>query len=82
MSESRKVGSRGQVTIPKHLREEHNIHPGDTVTFSEEDDILKIEKKVDDKALAHAYQALAKRAQRENTVWNKTSTEANQYLDR
>ena len=57
MSGSHKVGSRGQVTIPKNLREEHDIHPAGTVTFSEDNDVLKIEKKVDDEALARAYKA-------------------------
>lgn len=82
MDESRKVGSRGQVTIPKHLREKQNIQPGDIVTFSEDDDMLKIQKKVDDKTLAQAYQKMARRTQRENTAWDEISNEANQYLDR
>ena len=36
-SEQRKVGERGQVTLPKELREKLNIQGGDEVLVHEED---------------------------------------------
>jgi len=38
------VGERGQVTIPKHLRDRLGIKPGEQVEFSEEDDRLVLRK--------------------------------------
>jgi AbrB family looped-hinge helix DNA binding protein len=82
MSDSRKIGSRGQVTIPKHLRSEHDIRPGDTVTFSAEEDRLVLEKEIDEATLRDAYQDLADRTRRENDEWDAVSDEANESLDR
>lgn len=39
-----KVGPKGQVVIPKVLREEYNINPGDNVIFREENNKTIIEK--------------------------------------
>jgi len=39
-----KVGQRGQVVIPKKIREEKNIHPGDTVQFHLEGENVVIKK--------------------------------------
>lgn len=33
-----KVSQKGQVTIPKEIREKLGIHPGDEVRFEEEED--------------------------------------------
>ena len=82
MSDSRKIGSRGQVTIPKHLRSEHDIRPGDTVTFSAEQDRLVLEKDIDKETLKEAYQDLADRTRRENREWDAVSDEANKSLNR
>ncbi len=38
------VGERGQVTIPKHLRDRLGIKPGEQVEFSEEDNGLVLRK--------------------------------------
>lgn len=38
------VGSRGQVTIPKDIRESLKINPGDIVRFEVEDNTIKITK--------------------------------------
>jgi AbrB family looped-hinge helix DNA binding protein len=37
-----KVSSRGQVTIPAHLRERCGLHEGDEVDVIEEDGTLRI----------------------------------------
>ena len=41
---SSKVTSRGQVTIPLEVREKHNIKPGDTIYFIEENGKLILKK--------------------------------------
>jgi antitoxin PrlF len=38
------VGERGQVTIPKHLRDRLGIQPGELVEFSQENDRLVLRK--------------------------------------
>lgn len=43
-----KVTSKGQITIPKKVRERLNIHPGDEVTFKENeqgDTVIESDKK-------------------------------------
>lgn len=39
-----KVGPKGQIVIPKVLREEYNIVPGDEVIFRENNNVVVIEK--------------------------------------
>jgi len=41
---SSRVTSRGQITIPQDLRDKHNVKPGDTIYFLEENGnlILKL----------------------------------------
>jgi AbrB family looped-hinge helix DNA binding protein len=39
---TRKVGPKGQVVIPKELREEFGIEPGDEVTFWREGDHVAV----------------------------------------
>lgn len=36
------LNSKGQVTIPAHLREKHGLHPGDEIEVVEEDGVLLI----------------------------------------
>ena len=36
------LNSKGQVTIPAHLREKHGLHAGDEVEVVEEDGVLLI----------------------------------------
>lgn len=46
--EEAKVTSKGQITIPKKIREKLNINPGDKVTFSENEEgdlVIKSNKK-------------------------------------
>jgi AbrB family looped-hinge helix DNA binding protein len=41
-----KVTSKGQVTIPKEIREKLGVHPGEEVGFEERDNLLVISKAV------------------------------------
>lgn len=40
----RKVQSSGEVTIPKRLREKHDIEPGQRVVVSDDGGVLTIQK--------------------------------------
>lgn len=42
-----KVTTKGQVTIPQAIRERLGIHPGSTVEFGVEDDVVTIRKAPD-----------------------------------
>jgi AbrB family looped-hinge helix DNA binding protein len=42
-----KVSKKGQVTIPKEVREFLDIHPGDELEFKRRNDDVKIIKKTD-----------------------------------
>lgn len=39
-----KVGAKGQVVLPKELRERHGIQPGDEVVFDERDDDIVVRR--------------------------------------
>jgi len=41
---SSKVSTKGQITIPEEIRTEHQINPGDTIYFIEEDGKILIKK--------------------------------------
>lgn len=41
-----KVTSKGQITIPKEVREKLGVHPGEDVGFEERDNVLIISKVV------------------------------------
>ena len=41
-----KVTSKGQVTIPKEIREKLGVHPGENVGFEEKDGLLVVSKVV------------------------------------
>ena len=43
---SAKVTSKGQITLPKKVRERLGVHPGDDVGFEEKDNLLVISKVV------------------------------------
>ncbi|MCK4614906.1 MAG: AbrB/MazE/SpoVT family DNA-binding domain-containing protein [Thermoplasmata archaeon] len=46
-----KVGSRGQIVIPKPIRDMFHIHPDEKVSFRVENDEIKIRKEGGNKAL-------------------------------
>ncbi|MFD1514422.1 AbrB/MazE/SpoVT family DNA-binding domain-containing protein [Halomarina rubra] len=79
-SETRKVGDRGQVVIPKRLRRERNIKGGDEIEFVTRGDdiVLRVRPSEDD--LAAAYQRTAARDEEVADAFADTSTEADAYL--
>jgi AbrB family looped-hinge helix DNA binding protein len=45
-----RVTQKGQITIPKTVREEMGLHPGDEVSFEESDEGYVLRKDVEDDA--------------------------------
>ncbi|MCU4744700.1 AbrB/MazE/SpoVT family DNA-binding domain-containing protein [Halobacteria archaeon AArc-m2/3/4] len=78
--ETHKVGERGQVTLPKHLREALDIDGGDEVTIREEDGKIVIERPVSRKVLAEGYRRRAEQYGAITEEMGDTSREANAYL--
>lgn len=76
----RKVGDRGQVTIPKELRERRGIEGGDEVVFIEEDDEIRIKPPTDEDRLAEGYRKRADRSRELAEDMEEASTEATQRL--
>lgn len=79
-SERRKVGDRGQVTLPKHLREAFDIHGGDEVTIREEGDKIVIEKPTSREELAEGYRRRAEQHRELADEMATVSQEANDHL--
>jgi len=42
-----RITTKGQVTIPKEVRERLGLRPGDELEFIEEDGVFKLRKRVD-----------------------------------
>jgi AbrB family looped-hinge helix DNA binding protein len=81
MSErTRKVGDRGQVTIPKDLRERHGIEGGDEVVFVEVGDEIRIKPPTDEDRLAEGYRKRAQRSRHLAEEMEAASAEATQRL--
>jgi AbrB family looped-hinge helix DNA binding protein len=78
--EERKVGERGQVTIPKELRERLGIHGGDEVLVHEEDGKVTIEKPVSRAELAEGYRQYAAESETLAEEMAGVSREADRYL--
>ncbi|GAB3416560.1 hypothetical protein GCM10027435_14090 [Haloparvum alkalitolerans] len=79
-SEERKVGERGQVTLPKELREKLGIRGGDEVLVHEEDGKITIEKPLTREELAEGYQRRAAEAEALAEEMDDVSREAGEYL--
>jgi AbrB family looped-hinge helix DNA binding protein len=63
MSEhKRKVGDRGQVTIPQELRDRRGIEGGDEVEFVEVDGEITLKPPTDEERLAEGYRKRAERS--------------------
>ncbi|MFC7082305.1 AbrB/MazE/SpoVT family DNA-binding domain-containing protein [Halorussus caseinilyticus] len=75
-SEKRKVGERGQITLPKDLRKRFGIHGGDEVIVSEEDDKIVIETPVSEADLAEGYRRRADRDREIADAFDGVSREA------
>ncbi|WP_313694798.1 AbrB/MazE/SpoVT family DNA-binding domain-containing protein [Halorarum halobium] len=78
--EKRKVGERGQVTLPKELRDRLDIHGGDDVVVREQDGRIIIDKPVTPADLAEGYRQTATRARELDEEMRWASREANEYL--
>lgn len=78
MSESkiRKVGKRGQVTIPKDIREQENIHGGDKVEIVEEKGGVIIRKIDKTEELKEAYRSMGKKSKKISEEMIAASEEA------
>ncbi|WP_435197327.1 AbrB/MazE/SpoVT family DNA-binding domain-containing protein [Natronomonas sp. EA1] len=79
-AERRKVGERGQVTIPKELRERFGIKGGDDVLIYEEAGKLVIERPVSREELAAGYRQRASRTRKLAEEMEGVSSEANEHL--
>lgn len=79
------VGERGQITIPKIIREKEKIKEKDRVRIKEEGGkitIEKIEKKKHLKELLiEGYKKTAKLNEEIEEEWKYASSEADRYLD-
>jgi AbrB family looped-hinge helix DNA binding protein len=78
--ERRTVGERGQVTIPKELRERFGLKGGDDVVIREEAGKLVIERPVTREELAEGYRQRAQRTRELADELAGVSTEADEYL--
>ena len=79
-SAKRRVGDRGQVTIPKELREEFGIDGGDEVTIRAESGAIVIEKPITRDELAAGYRERADRLRALADELDGVSREADAYL--
>lgn len=77
---TRRVGDRGQVTLPKNLREEFDISGGDEVEIRKESGKIIIEKPVTREELAAGYRARADRLRELHEEMDGVSNEADEYL--
>ena len=68
------VGQRGQVVIPKPIRDAYDLRPGTTVTFAVEGGRIVI--RGNDEALEEYLQAIEKRPEPDAIDWD------DQYADR
>jgi len=80
-TQKRRVGDRGQVTLPKTLRDEFGISGGDEVVIRTESGKIVIEKPVSREDLAAGYRARADQLQEINDEMAGVSQEADEYLD-
>ena len=76
----RKVGERGQITLPKELREKLGIHGGDEVLVTEADGKITIEKSVTREEFAEGYRRRAAESEALTTELDGVSREADAFL--
>jgi AbrB family looped-hinge helix DNA binding protein len=77
---TRKVGERGQVTIPKDLRDRQGIQGGDEVVFVETDGEIVIQPPTDTERLAEGYRKRADVSRELAAEMENTSSEATDAL--
>lgn len=76
----RRVGDRGQVTLPKELREEFDITGGDEVEIRKESGKIVIQKPISREDLATGYRVRADQLQELHDRMDGVSKEADEYL--
>ncbi|GAB3021739.1 AbrB/MazE/SpoVT family DNA-binding domain-containing protein [Natronobiforma cellulositropha] len=76
----RRVGERGQVTLPKELREEFDIGGGDEVEIRKESGKIVIEKPLTRDDLAAGYRARADHLRALHDELAGVSQETDEYL--
>lgn len=76
----RRVGDRGQVTLPKELREKFDISGGDEVEIRNESGKIVIEKPITRDDLASGYRARADHLRELHDEMTGVSQEADKYL--
>lgn len=79
-NERRKVGERGQVTLPKQLREKLGISGGDEVVVHEEDGKIVVEKSVTRDEFAEGYRRRADEMKKLADEMGSVSEEADAYI--
>ena len=79
-AEKRRVGDRGQVTLPKALRDEFDISGGDEVAIHKESGKIIIEKLVTREDMAAGYRARADQLRELDDEMAGVSQEADEYL--
>ena len=75
-TEVRKVGERGQVTIPKDIREREDIRGGDKVEVIEKDGEIIIRKIDKTEELKEAYQKMGEQSKKISEEMLKATSEA------
>lgn len=78
--ERRRVGERGQVTLPKELREAFDIRGGDEVEIRKAAGKIVIEKPITREEIAAGYRARAEQYRELDDAMDAVSHEANEYL--
>ena len=76
----RKVGDRGQVTIPKELRDRQDIQGGDEIKFVETNDEIVLKPPTNKERLAKGYRERAERSQQLAAEMTSASSEATDRL--
>jgi len=76
----RKVGDRGQVTIPKELRDSRGIKGGDEIRFVEANNEIVIKPPTDKERLAEGYQERTERSRELAEEMSPASSEATDHL--
>lgn len=79
-TEKRKVGERGQITIPKELRERLGISHGDEVVVLEKDGKVIVEAAVTREDLAEGYRRRSERTKEVAEEMEGVSEEADETL--
>ncbi|WP_222913747.1 AbrB/MazE/SpoVT family DNA-binding domain-containing protein [Natrinema sp. SYSU A 869] len=76
----RRVGDRGQITLPKELREEFDISGGGEIEIRKESGKIVIEKPITQDDLAAGYRARADQLRDLHEEMDSVSQEADEYL--